>query len=189
MLRRRFIAPILITLCLLIVALPVAQANQTPEEAAELYLQYMRDRRWLLAAEMIVPDQLDLFKQFMVDVLTLAPEEDPDEDEFLAMVLGPGSTRQDLLNSDPASLLAGILRMAMTLSGMSLIDGQVLGAVYETPELAHVVIRSTVVVYGQYPVSTVDVITTVQTPHGWLLGGQAQMESLIQLVQSLYAEM
>lgn len=188
MLRRRFIAAILLTASLFLVAPPVVYAYETPEEVAQAYVDYSRDHRWTMVAELMEPEMLEGVHQLMLQMFSQVPEGDPDVNELLAVILGPGATRADLETANPVDFTAGLLRLAMTAGGVTLTHGEALGAVYETPELAHVVVRTHVVVYGQFPISSVDVMTVVKTAEGWRISAADQLNALTEILQSLMAQ-
>lgn len=189
MLRHRFIPSLVAMAALFLLALPVDAAYDTPEAVAEAYIQHFSEGDWIQVAGLMDPEILNSFKQLMLEIIAMSPDDDPEEAEILALMFGPGTTRENLAELDPLLFFAAILQLGTAVTDVALIDGTVLGTVYETPELAHVVARNTAIVYGQFAVSSVEVMTLVKKENGWRVAGEDQINAILEMMEVLATQM
>ena len=152
----------------------IEEVTAAPEQTAELYLRSVRAIRWSALAQFLHEDALDRFRLIVTQI------SDPD---------ASGEIRSYLVQTDSLGLLAlasdevfarsiGVVidDMPGLMHALYDRDDEVIGAVTERADVAHVVYRTTARISGAVP--EVKVMQLGRTDAGWRVSWSDELEVL-----------
>ena len=164
---------------LLFVALLVFSCSAsatTPEEVAQDYLRVATDDGLSATGRFFEPAAVEGMKQTFVSLLDLEAEQG--QSQVRTIMFGEGTSLEAARQLNAPEFYGGVMRFIeaqMNSSEIRFSGSEVLGAVYEGSDLAHVVAR-VVVGVGEQEMSSVDLISMRRNGQGWALLMQAEMD-------------
>jgi hypothetical protein len=168
----------------LLLAAPSAVSAQraSPEALATAVNQAVTGRDWKAFIDLIDRPDLERVQNTFGRVLDLAPEP-----ELLSLFGVADAAAFRAL--DPKQVMLSFLDLAQVtqqLEGVEFLDTRVVGVVYETPDLAHAVIRQTMqlVDLAGGELSVADVVSMQQRDDGWYLLMGPELEGLLIGIES-----
>lgn len=173
---------------LLLLVLPLvsasAQSYDTPEAVVSAGLRFVSAGDYMGYASVHAPEDIEKLMDFMFSLF----EYEPDIAEVLAIFFGPEATMDDLRNEDPALVFGTLMENTLGHVPMFIMEPQILGTVYESAEVAHVVVRTTTLIPGVYEESSVEIVSTRRTEDGWRVIMKYDPNQLLSAVWSYIEE-